>query len=76
MESSESSDDAGGEVEAGERLDSEEASSEYSKSPKSSEGDSGHVCACRQRGEANHDSSYLYPWLVGERESEEEENSR
>jgi hypothetical protein len=38
MESSESSDDAGGEVGAGERSDSEDASSEYSESPKSSEG--------------------------------------
>jgi hypothetical protein len=78
MESSKSSDDAGGEAGAGERSDSEEASSEYFESPKSSEGggDSGHTCVCRQRGEANHDPSCLYPWLVGEVESEEEESSR
>jgi hypothetical protein len=38
MESSESSDDAGGEAEADDRSDSEEPSSEYSESPKSSEG--------------------------------------
>jgi hypothetical protein len=38
MESSESSDDARGEVGAGKRSDSEEASSEYSESSKSSEG--------------------------------------
>jgi hypothetical protein len=68
MESSESSDDAGGEARAGERSDSEEASSEYS-------GDSEHACASRQHGEANHDPSCLYPWLVGG-ESEEEENNR
>jgi hypothetical protein len=38
MESTESSDDAGGEARAGERSDSEDTSSEYSESPKSSEG--------------------------------------
>jgi hypothetical protein len=38
MESSESSDDTRGEAGAGERSDSEEASFEYSESPKSSEG--------------------------------------
>jgi hypothetical protein len=74
MESSESSDDARGEAEAGERSDSKDASSEYSESPKSSEGDSMHACACCQHGEASHDPSYLYPWLVGEGEKEEESN--
>jgi hypothetical protein len=38
MESSESSDDDGGEARVGERSDSEDTSSKYSESPKSSEG--------------------------------------
>jgi hypothetical protein len=53
MESSESSDDATGDAGAGDRSYSEEASSEYSESPKSSEGGLGGACACRQRGEAS-----------------------
>jgi hypothetical protein len=37
-------------------------------------GDSGHACACRQHGEASHNPSCIYPWLVGEGEKEEESN--
>jgi hypothetical protein len=45
MESSESSNDAMGDAGAGDRSYSEEASSEYSKSPKSSEGGLGGALA-------------------------------
>ena len=50
MESFESSDDATGDAGAGERSYSEETSSEYSESPKSSEGGIGGACASRQHG--------------------------
>jgi hypothetical protein len=52
MESSESLDDATGDAGAGDLSYSEETSSEYSESPKSSEGGLKDACACRQRGEA------------------------
>jgi hypothetical protein len=52
MELSESSDDATGDAGACEQSYSEETSSEYSESPKSSEGGLGGACASSQHGGA------------------------
>jgi hypothetical protein len=73
MESFESSDDAMGDAGAGDRSYSEDASYEYSESPKSFEGGLGGACACHRRGEASPCPSRSYPWLCGKWISEEEE---
>jgi hypothetical protein len=71
MESSESSDDAGGEARAGDRVSgpTRRMPPPSTPSPQSPlRGDSRHACACCHHGEASHDPSCLYPLLVGEGE--------
>jgi hypothetical protein len=72
MESSESSDNVTGDAGAGDRSYLEDASSDYSESPKCSKGGLGVRLHLHRRGKSNPCSSYHYPWSVGKGGSEEE----
>jgi hypothetical protein len=78
MESSESSDDAGGEARAGERSDSKEASSEYSESPKSSEGGLGARLRLplARRGQPRPLPASTHGWLEKERAKKKKADNR
>jgi hypothetical protein len=60
----------------GEKLEQANDQTRRRPCPSTTREGSEHACACHQRGEVNHDPYCLYPWLIGEGESEEEEESK